>query len=177
MFARALNQLGAQIGVAADGDGELHVVQFEQTVNSLARLFLAGIDEIKHAARFASNRQRQFGWRIRKDRVDWKAERLDLFRRHIAFAKHFGGGFVGDAEKIARRPEPRGIDADGIGDDGDEAERALMMVLIDFFYDVRINRIGGDDAVGLGFGQDSSVFCRRVKPPSCFSTSGFSSRE
>ena len=57
LLARALNQLGAQIGVAPDGDGEMHVVQFEQPVNGLAGLFLAGVDDVKHAARFASDRR------------------------------------------------------------------------------------------------------------------------
>jgi hypothetical protein len=55
VFAGALDQLGAQIGVAPDGDGEMDVVQFEQAVNGLAGLFLAGVDDVKHAARFASD--------------------------------------------------------------------------------------------------------------------------
>ena len=98
VFARALSQFGAQIRIASDGDGQMHVVQFQQPVDGFAGLFLAGVDDVKHTARFTPGRQRQFGRRVRKNRTDGKAERLDLFRRHAAFAQHLGGGFVGHAE-------------------------------------------------------------------------------
>ena len=60
LVARALDQLGAQFGVAPGGDGEMHVVKFEQAVNGLAGLFLAGVDDVKHAARFVADRRWQF---------------------------------------------------------------------------------------------------------------------
>ena len=56
---------------------------------------------------------------------------------------------VGDAENVARRAEPRRIHGDGIGDDGDEAERALGVVAVKFLDDVRVDRISRDDAIRL----------------------------
>ena len=132
----------------------MHVVQFEQPVNGFAGLFLAGIDDVKHPAGFASDRRPQFGQRIGKSGVDGKAEGLDLLFRHATLPQHVRSGFVGHAEKVARRAEPRGIDGNGIGDDGDETEWALVMILVNLFDYVRINRVGRNDTIGLGFGQD-----------------------
>ena len=88
--------------------------------------------------------------------ADGKTERLDLRLRNAGLFQDVGGGLVGHAEKIAGRAEPRGIDGDGIGDDGDETERALGMVAVNFLDDVGINGIGGDDAIRLRFVENVS---------------------
>jgi hypothetical protein len=53
--AGAFDEFGAQFGVAPGGDGEMDVFEFEQAVNGLAGLFLAGVDDVKDAARFVAD--------------------------------------------------------------------------------------------------------------------------
>ena len=161
LFARPFNQFRAQGSVASGGDGEMHIVEFEQPVNRLACLFLAGVDKVQHAARLLPDRRRQFRRGFGEHRVHRKTEHLDLLVRHAVLAQHIGGGLVGHAEKIARGPEPRGIDGDGIGDDGDEPERPLV-VAVNFLDDVAVNGVGGDDAIRLRLGQD--FFERALQP-------------
>ena len=79
---------------------------------------------------------------------------MNQFVGDAVLAQHLGGGVVGHAEEIARRAEPGGVHGDGIRDDGNELERALVLAAANPFDDVGVDGVGGDDAIGLGLGQD-----------------------
>ncbi len=153
-LARAFDEFRTQFGITSRRDGQMHVVNFEQTVNRLARFFLAGVDDVKHAARFVGDWCGQIIWIFREQRADGKSENLDLLFGDAAFFQNLRRLVVGDTEKIAWRAEPRGVDGDGIRDDGDEAEWPLVVVGVNLFDDVAINRISGDDAIRLRLGED-----------------------
>ena len=152
-IAGAFDELGAQIGVATGGDGEMDIFECEQAVNGLAGLFSAGVDDVEDAARLVAERRGQRLRVVGKNGIHRKAERLDVFLRDAVFDQNIGGGIVGDAEVIAWRAEPSGVDGDGIGDDGDEFEGAFV-TMKNLFDDVAVNRVGGNNAVRLGFVQD-----------------------
>ena len=82
--AGALHELGAQLGVAPGGDGEMDVFEIEQTVNGLAGLLLAGVDDVEDAARFVANGLGEFIRVVGENGIYRKAERLDVLLRDAA---------------------------------------------------------------------------------------------
>ena len=151
---KTINQFGAQFGIAPGDDGDVDIGLFEEAVNGFPGFFLAGMDKVKHAARFIQGGRGQIGFAASKFRADGKTQNLDLFRGHAADAQGIGDGFVGDAKKITRRAEPGRTGRERFGHDGDEAERTFAVAAENFLDKMAVSGAGGDDAIGLGFEQD-----------------------
>ncbi len=151
MFRGALEKFFPKFGVATGGDGQFDVWNFEEAIHSLACFFPTGVDEVKEFKRsrgIGGERRREV--HLGENGIDREADGLDFSGGDAVVAQDLGGFIVGHAVEIAGGAEPRGIDGDGISDDGDKAEGAFGVIFIDFLDGVGVNGIGGDDAIGIG---------------------------
>jgi len=110
---------------------------------------LLGRGKIKDAERDARIIRRD-RCEFREGRVHGEASTGDLFLRDSPAAHRFERDLIADEKMIGWRAEPRRVDLDGVGDDGENDQTVAGFREISF-QEIGVNRVCAGDSMGLEF--------------------------
>lgn len=133
--------------VASQDNGDLSVVG-EDGPDDVIDMGRAGSGKEEDPKRVDGSGGGNFG-ELFEAGADGKSGDGGFFFRDLLADEGFQGVGVGNEEVVARGAGPRGIDFDGIGNDGDNGDAGV--VAEEPVDHVRVKRVGVDDEVGLEF--------------------------